>query len=162
MSGGAGQQYAGQGPAGADSPAALSSGPVNGTPRALDYSAGAFAFDPTTGLYSSIHIVDQRLRLALLNTRYRKEGDRVLPAIPAAGDQGFDWTTPFQWGERLTADVTDRLHDAIDRAGLVIGEDIEEIRITVSSSRTAGRISWEYVCRNLRTGREAVVNNGTR
>lgn len=159
---GAGSGYAGEAPAGADSPAALSSGPVNGTPRALDYSAGAFAFDAATGLYSSIHIVDQRLRLALLNTRYRKEGDRVLPAIPAAGDQGFDWTTPFQWGERLTADVTDRLHDAIDRAGLVIGEDIEEIRITVSSSRTAGRVSWEYAYRNLRTGAEASVNNGTR
>lgn len=158
---GAGSGYAGEGPAGADSPAALSSGPVNGVPRALDYSAGAFAFDAATGLYSSIHIVDQRVRLALLNTRYRKEGERILPAIPAAGDQGFDWTTPFQWGERLTADVTDRLHDAISRAGLVLGEDIEEIRITVSSQRTAGRITWEYTYRNLRTGAETSVNNGT-
>lgn len=157
---GAGQQYAGQGPAGADSPAALSSGPVGSVPRALDYSAGAFAFDAATGLYDSIHPIDQRLRLALLNTRYRKEGDRILPAIPAAGDQGFDWTTPFAAGEKLTADVTDRLRDAISRAGLVIGEDIEEVRISVSSARTAGRVSWEYVARNLRTAGEIKVSSG--
>ena len=161
MSGGAGQQYAGQGPAGADSPAALSSGPVNGIPRALDYSVGAFAFDATTGLYGSIHPIDQRLRLALLNTRYRKEGDRVLPAISAAADQGFDWTTPFQAGEKLTADVTDRIHDAISRAGLALGADIDEVRIQVSSARTAGRISWEYTYRNLRTAAEVRVTSGT-
>ena len=155
---GAGSGYAGEGPAGADSPAALSSGPMNGVPRALDYSAGAFAFDAATGLYNSIHPVDQRVRLALLNTRYRKEGDRVLPAIPAAGDQGFDWTTPFQAGERLTADVTDRIHDALDRAGVVLGADIEEVRIAVSSLRTAGRVTWEYVYRNLRTAAEVRVS----
>ena len=157
---GAGSGYAGEGPAGADSPAALSSGPVDGVPRALDYSAGAFAFDADTGLYSSIHPIDQRVRLALLNTRYRKEGDRVLLAIPAAGDQGFDWTTPFQAGERLTADVTDRIHDALDRAGVVLGADIEEVRIAVSSLRTAGRVTWEYVYRNLRTAREIKVQSG--
>ena len=157
---GAGSGYAGEAPAGADSPAALSSGPVNGTPRALDYSAGAFAFDPTTGLYSSIHVVDQRVRLALLNTRYRKEGDRVLSAIPAAGDQGFDWTTPFQWGERLTADVTDRLHDALARAGVVLGADIEEVRVAVSSLRTAGRVSWEYTYRRIVDGAEVTVQGG--
>lgn len=155
---GAGSGYAGEGPAGADSPATLSSGPVNGVPRALDYSAGAFAFAATTGRYSSIHPVDQRVRLALLNTRYRKEGDRVLLAIPAAGDQGFDWTTPFQAGERLAADVTDRIHDALSRAGVVIGADIEEIRIQVSSLRTAGRVTWEYVYRNLRTAAEVRVS----
>lgn len=155
---GAGSGYAGEGPAGADSPAALSSGPMNGVPRALDYSAGAFAFDAATGLYGSIHPVDQRVRLALLNTRYRKEGDRVLPAIPAAGDQGFDWTTPFQAGERLTADVTDRIHDALERAGVVLGADIEEVRIAVSSLRTAGRVTWEYVYRNLRTAAEVRVS----
>lgn len=105
--------------------------------------------------------MDQRLRFALLNTRYRKEGDRILPAIPAAGDQGFDWTTPFQWGEKLTADVTDRIHDAIDRAGLVLGTDIEEVRIEVSSLRTAGRVTWEYVYRNLRTAAEVRVQSGT-
>lgn len=158
---GAGSGYAGEGPAGADSPAALSSGPVNGVPRALDYSAGAFAFDASTGRYSSINPVDQRVRLALLNTRYRVEGGRVLLAIPAAGDQGFDWTTPFQWGEKLTADVTDRIHDALDRAGIVIGDDIEEIRIAVSSQRTAGRVTWEYTYRNLRTAAEVKVSNGT-
>lgn len=158
---GAGSGYAGEGPAGADSPAALSSGPVNGVPRALDYSAGAFAFDAVTGLYSSIHPIDQRLRLALLNTRYRKEGDRILPAISAAADQGFDWTTPFQAGEKLVADVTDRIHDALSRAGLVLGADIEEVRIAVSSQRTAGRVTWEYTYRNLRTAAEARVTSGT-
>lgn len=158
---GAGSGYAGEGPAGADSPAALSSGPVNGVPRALDYSAGAFAFDAATGLYGSIHPIDQRLRLALLNTRYRKEGDRILPAISAAADQGFDWTTPFQAGEKLTADVTDRIHDAISRAGLVLGADIEEVRIAVSSQRTAGRVTWEYTCRNLRTAAEVRITSGT-
>ena len=161
MSSGAGSEYAGYGPAGVDSPAVLSSGPVGGIPRALDYSGGAFAFDAATGLYSSIHPVDQRLRFALLNTRHRKEGDRILPAIPAAGDQGFDWTTPFQWGEKLTADVTDRIHDAIARAGIVLGTDIEEVRIEVSSLRTAGRITWEYVYRNLRTAAEVRVQSGT-
>ena len=155
---GAGSGYAGEGFAGADSPATLSSGPVNGVPRALDYSAGAFAFDAATGRYSSIHPVDQRVRLALLNTRYRKEGDRMLLAIPAAGDQGFDWTTPFQAGERLAADVTDRIHDALARAGVVLGADIEEIRIQVSSLRTAGRVTWEYVYRNLRTAAEVRVS----
>ena len=157
---GAGSGYAGEGPAGADSPSALSSGPVNGVPRALDYSAGAFAFDATTGRYSSIHPIDQRVRLALLNTRYRKEGDRILLAVPAAGDQGFDWTTPFAAGERLAADVTDRIRDALSRAGIVIGADIEEVRIVVSSQRTAGRITWEYVYRNLRTAADVRVSSG--
>jgi hypothetical protein len=157
---GAGETFAGSGPAGAVDVAALSAGPVGGIPRALDYSSGAFAFDVDTGRYSSIHPIDQRARLALLNSRYRTEGGRVLLAIPAAGDQGFDWTTPFQWGEKLTADVTDRLRDAIRRAGLVIGEDLEEVRVSVSSARTAGRITWEYVYRNLRTAGEIVVSNG--
>lgn len=154
---GAGLGYAGEGPAGADSPAALSSGPVGGVPRALDYQGGGYGFDASTGRYGSIHPVDQKMRLGLLNSRYRKEGNRVLPAIPAAGDQGFDWTTPFAAGEKLEADVTDRLRDAIRRTGLVIGTDIEEVRILVQSARTAGRISWEYMYRNLRTGAEESI-----
>ena len=158
---GAGSQYAGEGEAGVETPQALSSGPVRGIPRALDYSAGVFAFDVSTGRYASIHPVDQRVRLALLLTRYRKEGGRVVPAIPAAGDQGFDWTTPFQWGEKLTADVTDRIRDALSRAGLVRGVDFEEAGIEVQSQRNSGRITWEFAYRNLHTAGEVVVSNGT-
>lgn len=157
---GAGSEYAGQGLAGAESPAALSAGPVRGVPRALDFSAAVFAFDATTGRYASIHPVDQRVRLALLRTRYVREGDRILPAIPSDPDQGFDWTTPFQWGEKLSADVTDRIRDALSRAGLVFGVDIEEVRIAVSSIRNAGRVSWEYVYRRIVDGAEVTVTNG--
>ena len=64
-------------------------------------------------------------------------------------------------GEKLTADVTDRIHDALSRAGLVLGADIEEVRIAVSSQRTAGRVTWEYTYRNLRTAAEARVTSGT-
>lgn len=158
---GAGYGYpAGYGPAGEDPPAALSSGPsADGVPAALDFNEGTFALG-TDGRYGSIHPIDQRMRLALLLSRYRSEGGRIVPNIPAAPDQGFDWTTPFQWGEKLTADVTDRLRNAIRRAGLMIGQDIQEVRISVSSQRTAGRISFEYVYRNLRTSAEVVIVNG--
>jgi len=158
---GAGSGYAGEGAAGVDSPSALSSGPVRGLPRALDYSAGAFAFDATTGTYASIHPVDQRVRLALLRTRYVRQGDQIVPAIPSDPGQGFDWTTPFQWGEKLRADVTDRIRDALSRAGLTLGVDIEEIRIDVSSQRNSGRISWEYAYRRIADGAEVTVQSGT-
>ena len=155
---GAGEQYAGEGPAGADVVAAPSAGPVSRALRAVDYNRGLFTL--TDGALVGIHPIDSRVRLALLNSRYRKEGGRVVPNIPAAPDQGFDWTTDFQWGEKLTADVTDRIRDALSRAGLVLGTDIEEVRVQVSSQRTAGRVSWEYTYRRIVDGAEVTVQGG--
>lgn len=159
---GAGLHYAGYGPAGCDPVAAFSSGPVDGIPRALDWRSSDFTLDAATGQYDSIHPIDQRVRLALLRSRYRKEGGRVVPAMPAEPTQGFDWVTPFEWGEKLAADVKDRIRDAIARAGLALGTDLEEVRIDVSSDRTAGRISWDYTYRRLVDGVEVTVTNGTR
>jgi hypothetical protein len=94
--------------------------------------------------------VDQRVRLALLTIK----GD-----VAAAPDQGFDWATPFETGERLTADVTDRIHNALYRASIT-SDDVEEVRIIVYPPRVRGRVSWEYEYRNKRTNRRQVLSNG--
>lgn len=128
------------------------SGPSTATlPTALVYEAPGrvFAIDSDGRFYSS-HPVDQRVRLALLT---------IKGSIPAAPDQGFDWSTPFETGERLTADVTDRIHNALYRAEIT-NDDIEEVRIVVYPQRVRGRVSWEYEYRNKRTNARQVLSNG--
>ena len=95
-----------------------------------------------------LHPIDAKVRLALLT---RKGG------IPADPNLGFDWDTPFQYGERLTADVTNRIHDTLFRSRINVGTDIQEVRILVSS-RIRGRVSFTYTYKNLRSGAEVTVN----
>lgn len=140
---GAGSLPAGIGPAGQAPVTPASSTSAAPLPHALNYNEGTFAFEPDTNQYGSITPMEQRVRLALLQRR---------GAVPVAPTQGFDWTTRFESGDKLAADVADRLHDALSRAGIVVGVDIDEVRIEVSSNRTAGRVGWVYTFKDLSTG----------
>ena len=118
-------------------------------PVALVYLASRDYQLSAAGLFLSQHPIDQRVRLALLV----KKG-----SIPAAPEQGFDWTTPFAVGEPLRADGADRIHSALARAR-VTSLDVLEVRIEVESA-IRGRVSWRYSYKNLQTRAEVTVPNG--
>src|SRR5690349_996351 len=114
MSGGAGTILAGIVIAGGD-PAALPSSPPGAPlPGVLAFSRGTFAEvapsedDAGDGTYQAVSETVGRVRAALMVARGR---------VPAAPEMGFDWDTPFAVGDRLVADVTDRIHSALAAAG---------------------------------------------
>ena len=118
-------------------------------PTALVYTAPerTFAVDSDGRFYSS-HPIDQRVRLALLIAK---------GSMPADPDLGFDLQTPFEWGERLTADVTGRIKNALFRSGLSEADDIETVRINVKSV-VRGRVSWTFEYRNRLTSQVVTLN----
>lgn len=146
MSGAAGAWDAGLYEAGEDGPAATPTRRARTVPIALQFLQPGADFElGADGLFASTHPTHQKVRLALLTK---------LGASPAAPTIGFDWTTPFATGERLPADVTDRIRDALSRSAVT---GIEEVRITASSP-IPGRVRWMFVYRLPGDSQEVTLN----
>ena len=60
-------------------------------------------------------------------------------------------------GERLLADVTGRIKNALFRSGLSEADDIETVRINVKSV-VRGRVSWTFEYRNRLTSQVVTLN----
>lgn len=146
---GAGVYEAGIGLAGEGVYQAPGTGDVSTPPTALVYTAPerTFAIDSEGRFYSS-HPIDQRVRLALLLAK---------GSMPADPEIGFDWRSPFERGERLLADVTGRIKNALFRSGLSEADDIETVRINVKSV-VRGRVSWTFEYRNRLTSQVVTLN----
>jgi hypothetical protein len=143
----AGEGFAGGGLAGAGEPWEGAVVVQKAPPVALAYSDDGDVPINGDGLYGSLHPIDQRVRLALLPP---------LGSIPAEPTLGLDWATPFETGEKLRADVVDRIRNALFRAGITSAE-VEEKRIIVERKP---RVSWQYEYVNLQTAQPQTVTYG--
>lgn len=150
MSGdGAGELDAGFGFAGEGVAQDVAAATTRATYKALAFNGVDYEVT-SAGDLASVHWVDAKVRLALLTRK---------GAVPADPSLGFDWDTPFQYGERLTADVTIRISDALARSGLRVDSDFQVVRITVTS-RIRSRVSFVFTYKNLRSGQEVTLDGG--